>query len=530
MLYFQLALAATLLCLFCTTNGWKSFEFETNERDSDYLNTKFIAPEFGLVERNLTLKLTSCASGGEGNFSDDLLRQNLAGQKLQKRGLLRSIFGFWAAPHEVWFRHKHQSEAEEDETICGKDLSSSEIEDASSDFNETFAYTPIPNVNRTTRRRLFTSPPPRSDILPDSLFKTDYRSCPKLKPRLFGARSVHDVRPDEIKAIMSIGDSIMTGFGTRLRSLSDVWSGRVSAWTEYRGTSFVMGNDSDVTTLANLFSNYNQRLIGPSGGNHSWQVCWGLICGGVWTPSIDNLNAAQSGAMVMNLEKQVTYIIRQVRKYSAIGHMSLNKDYKFLTIWAGSNDMCVGCTSISRRFVSPEKYGQTLREILERVRTKLPRTIVNIMATLRISQVYEIDKNRGDCFFSRNFILPFACPCAFVKGRLGDRLRARMDQLGEDYNRVIVDIVREYQSKQDPNFAVIFDPGMSGMSLIGTPHPPEYLSPLDCFHPSLKAHELIAKAAWNNLFRNSTSKYHFYDPLDASGSFCPNENSRIQTF
>lgn len=98
-------------------------------------------------------------------------------------------------------------------------------------------------------------------------------NCPNLPPRTdSGPKSIHDLRPDDIKVILAMGDSVMTGFGTRLNSVSELFRNFTNPLLEYRGTSFSMGADDDVVTLANLFKRYNPDVKGASKGEHVWSV------------------------------------------------------------------------------------------------------------------------------------------------------------------------------------------------------------------------------------------------------------------
>ena len=73
--------------------------------------------------------------------------------------------------------------------------------------------------------------------------------------------------------------SVMTGFGTRVSRFRDLL--HTSAFVEYRGTSFALGGDEDVTTLSNIFGLYSENIRGASTGNHSWEVGILLFFGGV---------------------------------------------------------------------------------------------------------------------------------------------------------------------------------------------------------------------------------------------------------
>lgn len=320
----------------------------------------------------------------------------------------------------------------------------------------------------------------------------------------------------------------MTGFGTRPKSIFELFRDRKSPWLEYRGTSFAMGADPDVVTLANLFKHYNPNIKGASNGTHIWSVCWGPLCAGKLTPSIDQLNAAQSGAMVMNLRWQVNYLVEQVRNLSAIGAIDIAKDYKYLTLWAGNNDLCLSCTQWTKNLAfHPDIFEMRMRKVLELIRLRLPRTVVNVMGMMNISQTYLIAQDYPRCWHARNLVFPWECPCASF-GKYGNNIRQKMDDLAAVYNDRLQKIVKEYQSKNYQHFAVVYDPGMAGLNVREAEDPGMFFSPLDCFHPSLVAHQMIAGSVWKNLFLPSDQKKPYSAVLKES-IYCPSDESRIQT-
>merc|ERR1712063_41252 len=67
-------------------------------------------------------------------------------------------------------------------------------------------------------------------------FPTD---CPLLPAH--NTTSIFDLRPNDIKVMMAVGDSITTGFGI------------LGALNETRGRSFSMGGDAGAITLPNFF-------------------------------------------------------------------------------------------------------------------------------------------------------------------------------------------------------------------------------------------------------------------------------------
>lgn len=60
-----------------------------------------------------------------------------------------------------------------------------------------------------------------------------------------------------------------------------------------------------------------------------------------YRPAEDVLNAAQSGAMVMNLyTHEFNYLLKMLKSNPNI---NMEEDWKLLTIFIGANDLCGSC-------------------------------------------------------------------------------------------------------------------------------------------------------------------------------------------
>jgi len=82
------------------------------------------------------------------------------------------------------------------------------------------------------------------------------------------------------------------------------------------------------------------------------------------------------------------------------------------------------------------------------------------------------------------------------------------------------------QSLQDPEFTVIIQP--FGRNTMIQDQPTDLLSTLDCFHPSLIAHEGMAIALWNNLITPSANKKTYLNLTDTP--LCPTEDTLLYTY
>jgi phospholipase B1 len=345
--------------------------------------------------------------------------------------------------------------------------------------------------------------------------------CPKLAPRASPPKSVHDLRVDDIKVIAAIGDSITAGFGAD--GLDDPNRPiQLSTLEENRGKAWSLGGDRGAATLGNYLKTFSPNLVGQSVGDRLANICYGLICPPFqYRPSIDRFNAARSGSLVVNLKKQVEWVRRQMQRSREVDYQN---DYKLMTMFIGSNDACIGCLPIiGQTVLSPDQFEENIREVLEEIRT-IPRIVVSLYQQFNVSEVFDLTNPDPYCRRLRNLGLSLECACAFQDSAIGEKTRDIMDNLVTEYNARLLKVVRDYEKRASDGFKVILDPLFSGVSL--KTWTMDYISNVDCFHPSVKAHELMATGAWNNLVLPFDQKKRFVTPdLQVS---CPTSDSRIQ--
>jgi phospholipase B1 len=104
-------------------------------------------------------------------------------------------------------------------------------------------------------------------------YVADFKQCPQLAPRTSPPTSVHDLRPDDIKVVMALGDSLTAAFG------AEKFMGDFKDWLknlfEYRGKSFSIGADPGMVTIPNILSHYRPDVVGGSKGSHLVHYCSG---------------------------------------------------------------------------------------------------------------------------------------------------------------------------------------------------------------------------------------------------------------
>ncbi|KAG9112300.1 hypothetical protein FRC07_007937, partial [Ceratobasidium sp. 392] len=294
-------------------------------------------------------------------------------------------------------------------------------------------------------------------------YVTDISKCPPVASRASPPTSVHDLRPDDFSVAMAIGDSITAGAFAQGINRQDL----LLNFVEFRGVSYAGGGDPGAITVPNLLKHYNATLVGGSlGHNFGVELCSGALCpiGPVgWNQPVDQLNAAQSGALASNL-------LHEVRADALFGPGTQGD------------------------------FEANIRETLEYVRANIPNTLVNLFGVFQVSQIYNLTLNQPYC----QQLIPIIphynieCTCALFGGEIGKFTRSRMDKLQGQYNAALQKIVADYKKKNYKDFAVIWQPPAIPLDR----YPVESLSSLDCFHPSTAAHQRIAAGIWNRLTLN----------------------------
>jgi len=333
--------------------------------------------------------------------------------------------------------------------------------------------------------------------------------CPKLAPRP-PPTSIKNLRPDDVNVVMALGDSITAAFGLQ---------GASGELNEYRGQSWAIGGDSGATTLPNFFNHFtNKPVQGASRGNHFVEVCLGpSICPGhQYHPELDQLNAAQSGAWIQNLLYQISFLKQQIKNNPNI---DMNKDWKVLTILIGPNNLCEACYDDYSIYDSAEAFEKSLNQVVKELQT-IPRLFVNLVSIFNISGVYTIALNNTYCRTLHNLLF-WECDCAFIPFS-GEAHRKRMDDTAAAYRDVMRKVAS--QTPVTDSFALIVQPMFTNLIIPGL----EFLSTLDCFHPSLVAHQNMAIGLWDTMLLPAKDKpiiFQFPVPL-----ICPTNDTLLYTY
>lgn len=284
---------------------------------------------------------------------------------------------------------------------------------------------------------------------------------------------------------------------------------------EFRGLSYCCGGDKDEYTVPNFLQKVSGFSVQGESHGESIPLDAVEIKHKLIRPHnarVDALNGAQSQAKVQDVPAQVDYLVQQLKANPDIDY---DQDWKLLTILIGANNMGGSCRNTS--YSHPDYYEAQLRAVLDQVHKEIPRVFVNLMTGFNISQVWNVWSQDKYCLdFHKLIPQEFGCIAD------GDEARSILAETNLEYNKRIRKIAADWKAQNLTDFRVQVQPALEEMILLGR----EYVSELDCLHPSYLAHAAWSIALWNNMLTPEGQKSKTLDP---SIKFkCPTNTSYIQ--
>eukprot|EP00026_Physarum_polycephalum_P010909 Phypoly_transcript_11095.p1 GENE.Phypoly_transcript_11095~~Phypoly_transcript_11095.p1 ORF type:complete len:376 (+),score=74.04 Phypoly_transcript_11095:48-1175(+) len=278
--------------------------------------------------------------------------------------------------------------------------------------------------------------------------------------------NVNNLRPGNIKVVMAMGDSITAAMSAKDTTFLSM--------KEYRGLAYSIGGDSGVTTMPNLLKTYSPSgyPIGPSTGVGKREM------------STNGLNAAVSGAINQDMLSQAQWLVAQLK---ANKNINFEEDWKLLTIWIGSNNLCDVCKD--NGYNNADSFQKLVTEALEYLYANVPRVFVNLLVNLDITQLDDITE--GMC----GMLHSIACGCVVSD-------RSLVYEANLEYQVRANAIAQTFASRNNPSFAVVVQPFLEQTTIDAR----KELSAADCFHPSALSHSVASVALWNNMITPAAQK------------------------
>ncbi|KAL9539926.1 hypothetical protein MBANPS3_009989 [Mucor bainieri] len=312
--------------------------------------------------------------------------------------------------------------------------------------------------------------------------------------------------------------SIFAGYG--IKNVPEGPSGLIhpNALTEHRGLDYMMGGDPDAISIANFMKHYNLKLLGPSSNTHPLVSIAGKVPYATHYPLSDNLNAAISGAMAVNLDIELDYLLQELNNPFSPNANAKN-EWKMLNIHIGSNEMCQACDSKLTNLTTPDVYAREIENAVQRIQKSMPKVFVNLSEhstchlKILFSVIDKLAKANPQYCSNRDIIKPCAC---FLQNKL-----EQMDEMMEQFNTKLKAIAHKYAPQPGSTFGVAYTP----FPIDFESFPINAFSNIDCFHPSVYGHQWMAKSIWNQLFtksKPSTMLFNFSEEI-----YCPTNSDRL---
>ncbi|XP_070578253.1 phospholipase B1, membrane-associated-like [Ptychodera flava] len=304
--------------------------------------------------------------------------------------------------------------------------------------------------------------------------------------------TVHQLRPSDVKVVAALGDSITAANGLDAKTVLGVL-------TQYRGKSWSIGGDQSyesVPTLPNILRKYNPDLVGYS------------IGAGRASSAGARLNVAVPGGISQDMPDQARKLVDKMREDP---NVDFDNDWKVVTLFIGGNDLCRWCNNEEK--FAPETYADNIRQALDILHAEVPRTFVNLVSVVRVTQIARVSELICDT------LQMFLCEC----GRFGNE--GKLEPIIDEYHRVTDELMTSGRYETRDDFTVVVQPAFKHTEIPekeGGKIDESYLAP-DCFHFSAKGHAAAAESLWNNMIEQVGSKRERWTPGEPVE--CPTEEN-----
>ncbi|KAI7892204.1 uncharacterized protein EV154DRAFT_419179 [Mucor mucedo] len=265
-----------------------------------------------------------------------------------------------------------------------------------------------------------------------SITVKDIRDCPAIAPHA-PPRNIHDLRVDDITVIAALGDSVTAGM------------------------------DKGAPSISNLVKHFQPYLHGSSLGAKPARLCpKTFFClDSHHDPSIDFLNAAQSGATSQELEEQVDYLSQRIGF-----NTPLAKHWKLINVFIGFNDASISCLPGK----SVDGYKANVKNSLRKLIENVDYAFINLVGIMQYSDLIHLtDQQPG---YKKKFVndtidlLDFECYCCrhphggtkFISERVVEYNQALSEIAQELTSSKINDMIKPYLGEVKKNIAVVYQP------------------------------------------------------------------------
>nr|KAF6430057.1 phospholipase B1 [Molossus molossus] len=296
--------------------------------------------------------------------------------------------------------------------------------------------------------------------------------CMQWNPSNSVPTSVHELRPADIKVVAALGDSLTTAVGARPGNSSEL----LRSW---RGLSWSIGGDGVLethTTLPNILKKFNPQVLGFSTGTEKETA---------------GLNVAVEGARARDMPAQARDLVERMKTSPEI---NLEKDWKLITLFIGSNDLCHYCENPEAH--SAGEYVRHIEQALDILYKELPRAFVNVVEVMELTGLHQ--GQGGKC--ERPLAAQSNCTC-FRHSQEDSPEMQELKKVNWNFQSGVSRFSFQHQYLQREDFAVVVQPFFQNtlvpLNVRGGADLTFFSE--DCFHFSERGHAEMAIALWNNM-------------------------------
>lgn len=295
--------------------------------------------------------------------------------------------------------------------------------------------------------------------------------CTEWNPPNSVPTSVHELQPADIKVVAALGDSLTTAVGARPSNTSEL----PMSW---RGLSWSIGGDGILethTTLPNILKKFNPHILGFSTGTQEETA---------------GLNVAVEGARARDMPAQARDLVERMKNSPEI---NLEKDWKLITLFIGSSDLCHYCENPEA--YSAGEYVQHIQQALD-ILYELPRAFVNVVKVMELAGLYQ--SQGGKCYMSLG--AQSNCTC-LRRSQDNSSEMQELKKVNWNFQSGISRFSYQHQYLQREDFAVVVQPFFQNTLVPLSERGDTDLTFFseDCFHFSERGHAEMAIALWNNM-------------------------------
>lgn len=304
--------------------------------------------------------------------------------------------------------------------------------------------------------------------------------------------SIHKLRPGDISVIGALGDSLTCSTGAMASKFTELSM-------ENRGVAWSIGgqwNWKNSTTLPNILKVYNPSLVGYSLGD-SFPF-----------HKASQFNLAEIGAVSSDMPYMAKALVQRIKHDKRI---NFKYDWKMVTIAVGGNDICSFVCLMKDPESLPEKHRAALTKTLRYLKNNLPRTFVNIVSVPYVETVMLLKSKPRKC----RFIHRGECSCwVGTISNVTKESRERWQKIQHQFVRVEEEVAKLQEFRGLDEFAVMYQPWSTNVSLNVDGKRDLSLLSFDCFHLSQKGNAWAGTALWNNLLESPNKKsLNWVNPL-----------------